>query len=674
MSSFRYPFIRLTACFATGILTGFYAPVAWQPLLIALCAGLAGLYLFYKKDTTKTLFGALAFTTTFLAGWFNVVIHSETHHPHHYSQHLRLPEAHTLQFSLSKKLKPTERYERYEIRLHFLDTTPVSGKLLLHVEKEGAQPLQPGGLYRVSTALHGLTPPLNPHQFHYKNYLERKQLYHQLYVAPSHIYTLPQRDASFFTQVAAWRERINQALQQQGFGGDELAVIKALLIGQQEDISGEVYERYANSGAIHILAVSGLHVGIFAMLLNGLFSPLERFRRGRTLKLVLLVSFLWLFALLAGMSASVVRSVAMFSFITWAIHLKRATHIYNTLAISMFFLLLYKPSFLFDVGFQLSYAAVFSIVWIQPMLYKKWSLRYPSLNFFWKLLSVTLAAQVVVTPISLYYFHQFPGLFFLSNLVVLPFMGVILGGGLLVVALALSEALPPFLANGYAFLIRWMNYFVEWVSSQETFLFKDIPFRAEHVALSYILICSGIWLLKKPAFSRVCYFLAAVLAMQGIFIFHRYKTSHTERFIVFHKTGKTLIGLQDGAHFTLHAPGKSVVNSSPVQSYRVAEEIETTLQAPLENSYRTPNGKSLFLIDSAGVYQIAGLHPHYLLLSHSPRINMERVLQFLRPAVVIADGSNYRSDVARWKSSCEKHAISFHATAEKGAWVFTRSR
>ena len=225
------------------------------------------------------------------------------------------------------------------------------------------------------------------------------------------------------------------------------------MLGQRQDISKEIYNSYTQAGAIHILAVSGLHVGIILLLLNFIFKPLIYFKNGNYIKLIVIVLILWSYAVIAGLSASVVRAVTMFTAVAIGMHLKRPTNVYNTLTISAFFLLLFKPMFLFDVGFQLSYLAVLAIVIIQPMLEKLWKPKFKLIDFFWKIFTVTIAAQFGIIPVSLYYFHQFPGLFFLSNLVIIPCLGFILGFGILIIILGLLNLLPNFLASTFGFVI-----------------------------------------------------------------------------------------------------------------------------------------------------------------------------------------------------------------------------
>ena len=264
-------------------------------------------------------------------------------------------------------------------------------------------------------------------------------------------------------------KKITSSLAPYNFKADELAIINALLLGQRQDISDEIYNSYTGAGAIHILAISGLHVGIILLMLNFIAKPLDYFKIGRIIKPFILIVLLWGFAVIAGLSASVVRAVTMFSFLTFALVSKRSKDTYNLLFTSIFFLLLVKPTFLFDVGFQLSYAAVFGIIWGQPTIYNWWKIKRKIPDKIWQLFTVTVSAQFGILPLSLFYFHKFPSLLVLSNLVIIPFLGYILGFGIFIIILSLLNLSVPFLAKTYGFVIGLMNDFVKWISKQEDF-------------------------------------------------------------------------------------------------------------------------------------------------------------------------------------------------------------
>ena len=156
-------------------------------------------------------------------------------------------------------------------------------------------------------------------------------------------------------------------LENHHFKKEELSVVIALILGQQQDISKEVLRDYQYAGAVHILSVSGLHVGFILLFITTLLKPIPNSRKGTIVKLIITLVSLWAFGLLAGMAPSVVRSVTMFSFVAIGLFLRRSVNIYHSLLVSMLLILLFRPSFLFDVGFQLSYLALFFIVWLQPL-------------------------------------------------------------------------------------------------------------------------------------------------------------------------------------------------------------------------------------------------------------------------------------------------------------------
>ena len=299
---------------------------------------------------------------------------------------------------------------------------------------------------------------------------------------------LDQTSTSFLGFIAAFRLKIQQSLQYCGFSEDELAIINALLLGQRQDISKELTANYSKAGAIHILAVSGLHVGVILWMFSFVLKPLERYKRGKGIKLALVLLFLWFFALLAGMSASVTRAVTMFSAIAIGQFFNKRNAIEQSLIFSMFLLLLLKPLFLFDVGFQLSYLAVFGIIWVQPVFYQLWKPKYYIIVKGWQLFTVSLAAQIGVLPLSLFYFHQFPGLFFVSNLLIIPFLGIILSTGIIVLVLSYYSILPAFMVTIYGGIISVLNKTVVFIAKQEAFLFSDISFSVVKMFLLYLLI------------------------------------------------------------------------------------------------------------------------------------------------------------------------------------------
>ena len=514
-----------------------------------------------------------------------------------------------------------------------------------------------------------VSPPLNPNQFNYKEYLAKQGIYHQLFIESTQFLQLSNTMSSLVGISGKFRNKIQKSLLKYNFKRDELAVITALLLGQRQEISKELLIDYASAGAIHILAVSGLHVGIILLILSFLFKPIEKIKNGTYLKAFCIVLLLWMFAFIAGLSASVVRAVTMFTFLAIGQSLQRKKVVEFSLISSMLFLLIVKPMFLFDVGFQLSYLAVFGIIWVQPKLVALYNPRFLIDKKVWQLITVSIAAQVGILPLSIYYFQQFPGLFVLSNLVIIPFLGAILIGGILVICMSLLNVLPTFLALMYGYVISLMNDFVSWVGAQEQFLFQEISISFAMMLGCYLLIFSGTLYLIKKTPRKFMYLLIVVLLIQSLYFFEQRKAIEKEAFIVFHKSRFSIIGKRKGLeikiqqHIDTLKPGK--INM--IKSYVTAEYIQYIENVNFKNFIQFKE-KNILIVDSLGVYQLNKLAHPIVILQYSPKINLERLIHRLKPSLIIADGSNYKSYASNWEKVAIKNNISFHDTRKKGAF------
>jgi len=383
----------------------------------------------------------------------------------------------------------------------------------------------------------------------------------------------------------------------------------------------------------------------------------------------LVVLFLWFFALLAGMSASVTRAVTMFSAIAIGQFFNKRNAIEQSLIFSMFLLLLLKPLFLFDVGFQLSYLAVFGIIWVQPVFYQLWKPKYYIIDKGWQLFTVSLAAQIGVLPLSLFYFHQFPGLFFVSNLLIIPFLGIILSTGIIVLVLSYYSILPAFMVTIYGGIISVLNKTVVFIAKQEAFLFSDISFSVVKMFLLYLLIIAYFQFIFKKNTNRFMLFLCLILVFQSVSFYEKYRTEITNQFIVFHKSRNSIVGNRIGASLKVyHNMDTLIHNQNVLKNYKVGENIKDLKYEKIPNFLQINNQVVLF-IDTNGNYNIKGLQKPILVLRQSPKINLERLIKMLNPRMIIADGSNYKSYVSLWKASCLELHTSFWSTGDKGAYV-----
>lgn len=673
MKLLNFIIVKFTICLIIGIViahyfnlhlsSGIYASIG---LLI-----LVGLYwLRIRQEINRSPFFAILVYGCMISLGINAyTIQNEKLQAKHYTNlnYNALPQSIT--FKITERLKPDSYNHKYMASVVTVNNETVIGKILINIKKDSflnALPID--AIVFCNTEFKAIQKPLNPYQFDYGKYLELKQVYHQIYLNSKTLFISSNKPTTIYGYADKLRAKINNNLIKAGFKADVLSIINALILGQRQNIDKSIYNNYVNAGSIHILAVSGLHVGILLLILNALFSPLLYLKHGHTLRPLLIVTLLWLFAIIAGLSPSVTRAVTMFSIISVAMHLKRPTNIYNTLAISAFFILIFKPRFLFEVGFQMSYLAVIGIISFQPIIYKLWQPKYWIIDQPWKIFSVTLAAQIGVVPISLFYFHQFPGLFFISNLVVIPFLGFILGFGLLIIVMALAGVLTGSIVTFYSFIIDTLNGFIAWVAQFEDFLFRDIPFTWHQVICSYGVCMALFQWCKQKNFKWMAVSLIGVIGFQSTLFYNKYSTKNNA-FVVFNKSRFTMIGHKQNDKLIIHHNLDSTKQASDniIKNYSVNEGINTIKTDSLRPIYQF-NNHIILAIDSLGIYQNLSFKPNYILIRNSPKINLNRLIDSLQPQHIIADASNYKTYVNRWKATCIKRKIPFHYTYEKGAY------
>ena len=672
--------VQLTFFLIIGILIGNYfsiQPVQLVEVLGILILLFMAVYFYANKQFQPTiLFTALVFLISFFIGLGAITFKNQLNNEKHYSKQLQfaLDKPTAALISIDGVLKSSTYYDKYEAEVYQLNGKKTIGKILVNIKKDSTIcQLQVDDNLAVKTVFNTIAEPLNPYGFNYKKYLQQQQIHHQISGDNFQFLRLPKSRQTLKGMAANIREKITEALINYGFKNDELAVVNALLLGQRQSISSELQQSYAGAGAIHILAVSGLHIGIILLILTAIFKPLHYFKHGKLAASMLIIIILWMYAILAGLSASVVRAVAMFTAIAIAMYVNRPSSVYKNLVISMFFLLLFNPYYLFEVGFQLSYAAVFSIVWIQPKLYNLWK---PKLWFFdktWQLFTVSVAAQIGVLPLSLYYFHQFPGLFFLSNLVIIPFLGIILTAGIIIMALTVLQIAPQFMVDGYIFTIQQMNKFVGWIAHQEFFIIQQISMSFLLMVALYAFIFFGLKWIEKKVFFRFVLVLISVVVVQTVLIFEKQTIQSTDEFIVFSESKASILGKRNGNTIRFETSEDTLkTNTNFMNSYLVGAGLGQILPSEKIKNLYTFNNETILIVDSLGIYNFNSVKPTIVILRQSPKINLERLLKNLHPKIIIADGSNYKSYLKDWEKTCLKNKTPFYNTLQKGAFVLNK--
>lgn len=668
MNLLQFVVIKLTFFLVIGILLGYFTEM--DPVLALLMAisslGVMGFLHFKSRLNESSIIGLCAAVATVFAGMAT----SEFHRAFQYTDQLKQADqaqSHLWKLKIKEELNPGSYYKRYIAEVETFDQQRSGGVILCRAKLNSSlAKIAMDDELLVRARPYEIKLPLNPHQFNYKRYLYHLGIEHQIDLKETNFLHLAQKRTTLTGLANRARNNLIDNIEKLNFGQAEMSVIQALLLGYRKAIDENTHRNYKYAGALHILAVSGLHVGIILLYLHYLLKPLELLPKGRILKLISCVILLWAFAFLAGFSASVVRAVTMYSFVAYALYLNRPGSSFNILALSIFFMLLViDPMLLFQVGFQLSYAAVFSILWIYPKLIKYWNPGTIILKKAWQMFAVGLSAQAGVLPLTLFYFHQFPGLFFLSNILVVPFVGIILGMGIAVVILSLLASVPDYLVSVYNSLVLAMNETVAWIASQQNFVISDIYFDHLHLILTVALLVFLVRIMYRFETKRIFAALLCILAIQFWNHYTLFSTSSSQYLSLVHRVGVTALFYQTGSELRVITDDPEQVGSI-VDSYKTAERIETVSFEQLNNVYKLKESR-LLLIDNN--YKKATPLPaaKIILLSNSPSINLDRILTLNPPELIVADGSNYTSYVSRWRRSCFQQNIPFHHTGTQGA-------
>ncbi|MCB9290011.1 MAG: ComEC/Rec2 family competence protein [Lewinellaceae bacterium] len=686
----EFPLARLLLPLLLGIGTEGVVPEWLQWGALSILISLLALLAFWQRPgwrfSRRWWFGFATHFWFFLLGFLLVHFHDERRRPS-YPFPALAEEA--LFLGRVNTLEPTGSKLRLSVGLQSVADTSgvlrkVAGRLLVYLDiTSQARQLQPGDLILFDAVVLPVPPPLNPRAFDYRRYLHYQNTHYQAFVDEENWKLLEHRP-SFANRAQQLRHACLRVLQRHLPTKNEYAVAAALILGYKAELSDETRNAYAHTGAMHVLAVSGLHVGIIQLLLSFL---LGRLRLSGpywpVVRTVLLLASIWAFAMITGASPSVLRAATLFSFLSVGQALQRYTNIYNTLAASAFLLLCIDPYLLYNIGFQLSYLAVLGIVYFQPILYRQWYIENRVGDYLWKLLAVSLAAQLTTLPLSLFYFHQFPLYFWLSGLVVVPAAALILSSGLALFVLHLM----PFAGMAIGKLL----YGITWMVNALIFLIQQIPGSLLEgfwigpwlVGLMYLSLLGIVAGRETRKFKWV---LGALACLQGIAALNAVRSVQVEKqrvLTVYHIPRATALGVYEGRDAALFCNEKLARQ----QLEYACRNHQWYLRArPPARLALTGNGdgRSWWFRDGAlqyGPHRLLAVEDRrllsamsvpdvdILLLCNGVDAGLEELRQKVNFRLLLIDGSSPPWKAHRWMEEARELGIDCHYTGEDGAWV-----
>ncbi|MEO5782021.1 MAG: ComEC/Rec2 family competence protein [Ginsengibacter sp.] len=567
--------------------------------------------------------------------------------------------------------------------LHKASLENTIGKVIIYFAKDSANELslKYGDRILIHKRLQEIKNPGNPGSFNYQRYSAFHHIFHNVFLKKSDWVLLDKKNINLFNQfLFTARQNVLNILRKNMKGhDDQLSIAEALLIGYTQDLDKDLVQAYSNTGVVHIIAISGMHLALIYVMLVWIFNKIPIIKRSKIIKVIFILSCLWLFSLLTGGAASILRAAVMFSCIVIGENFARKSSIYNSLAASAFILLCYNSYFLWDVGFQLSYLAVLSIIIFQKPIYHLLYVKNKWLDKLWALVSVSLAAQIFTFPVCLYYFHQFPTIFLITNIIMVPLSTVILFVEIFLIAFAWAPYLGTLIGKLTWWLVWLMNKIILWFNSLPFALWDRISATVATTIILYaFIICVGYWLLNK---SRTAFRLS-LLSLLGFIIltgYTKWQTANQHKLIVYNVPQHQSIDFIKGNTYkfigdsVLLADG--MLQNFHLKPGRIAlqlnKEIDSIAEVHANNMFYQFDNKKILLIDRAIIFQPVEqkINVDYIIISKNPKLYIPQLATVFNCEQFIFDGSNSLWKIAKWKKDCEQLHLPCYSVPEQGAFI-----
>lgn len=681
---YRTPMLRPALGLSAGIVCQWYAPLSLFCIgIVAASATILLLTVFYWPDSIRsrsTPVSLLASALLFFSAGSMLCMRADIRNDPQWLGNTSSTAGHySWQYVVCEE--PIEKPHTYALlvnvkaRHHHKTSESLSGKLLLYLSKDNkASRLQPGDTVWAAKSPLLIEPPKNPGERNWQQTQLMKGITHRLYLQANEYRSasckkivLSQKNLSHL------RERLLALLRQYISEPTSLGLAQALLIGYRQDLDPTLSRSYSNTGVIHIIAISGMHLALIGGLLSWCLRPFSRWGLLKRLTQLLILASLWLFSLLAGGAPSLLRATLLFSSVALGEIIDRKGNSLNTFMVSAFLLLCYNPFWLWDLGFQLSFAAVGGI-----LLVGRFASRLLSHDKIWwhapgQLVAISIAAQLFTTPISLYQFHQFPGAFLLGNLIAVPLSSIILVALLLLLLCSPIPVVALLVGKGIGLLIGIMNSYIQWVASLPGLLITDLHWSLpETIVLLGLLLCASHWIINGSRSACTITVLLSILLLgwQG---WQQTQIKKQQLLVVYHLPGVTAIDLVIGTRCHSWIDSGAKKDQSGIRnSLRAARHfwgIRQVLALPkgqqlqlgpkkilLAHKHRVPPAGDTALID-------------LLVLGSSAPYRLEEWVSNRHIGMAIIDGSAGARSRERWIKLLDSMSIPVHDTKTNGAFV-----
>jgi competence protein ComEC len=711
------PLLRATFALILGIIIANFLEfhIVLQTILGAVafvCFFLMQRGISYKWRWVSGIFNLIFFI---IAGIFSVYFHDESFRNDFLGNRI-VPKSQATIVGMVSELPEEGKNIKITVDVTTVNDTLAKGHILLYMKpSEFSSNISYGDIISFKGYVNPIRISKNPSTFDFQRYMKYHNIRYLSYVKEEDIELKAQRRGAAIWHFAYDSQEVFMKILATYLpDSEEFSVASALIVGYRSQIPDEVIQAYVNTGALHVLSVSGLHVGLVSVILNVILRKIKsrsKLKIWNWLDPLLQIIFIWMFTFITGAAPCVLRAAVMFSFLILGRSLARTSNIYNILGASCFVLLLWNPYFLYDVGFQLSYMGLVGIVYFQPKIYasglkiievkdslyniyhfrfadiktkNKFLLaiiKFPFADYCWQLTSVSLAATIAVTPLSVFYFHQFPTYFWLSGLIVVPVAAWALYVGIVLF-------IVHFLSSFVASLVGKLLFGIIWILNNSLYLIEMIPPGAvKHLYLSgitmfllYFAMLFAIIAINRKELKWLAFGCFGFLTLTAMRHSYQQYSMLKHREITLYNTGfYTLIDCFDGDKvFSIGSKDipERVINFA-AYNYRLSKNIKpddiqflglqdtvTNDNIFYKNGFLVFKNKKILIIDKTFVAEGGKIKTDYVFIRDNPELDFEKMLQNTDFQLLIFDASNKKNKVEKWKKYCTEHDIIFYDIAE----------
>ena len=685
----KAPFIRILLPFLIGIIIQYYFESPYYFILSSV--GITAFtYLIFSviplayRYSFKWVQGVLISLIIFFAGMM-IVWQKDVRNDSNWFGHL-YNDSSSLIIKVNEPLIEKDKSFKAEGRVEKIIKNGtgknVTGRILLYFSKEDLTRLPKyGDKILISGGLQLIKNAGNPGGFNYSRYMAFQQTFYQVFLNQNKFVLLNlHNENALYSFIYNARKKVINILQEFVKGNKKVTgIAEALLIGYKEDLDKDVVQAYSNTGVVHIIAISGMHLGLIYAVLVWIFLRLPLIKKSTAIRVVTILTCLWLFSLITGGSASVLRSAVMFTCILIGKEFFKQSSIYNSLAASAFLLLCYDPFLLWDVGFQLSYCAVVGIVWLQKPIQNLFYSKHKPLQYLLQMCSVTIAAQVLTLPICIYYFHQIPTLFLITNLICVPLSTVILFAEILLIFLS-SISVVGALLGKFIYVLTWfMNFIIDKCNNLPLSLIDRIYATPTTTAVLYLFVfaaAAGFLQFNKKLIMISLLFFSFFI---GIWSYGKINLIQQKKIIIYNVSRHTAIDFvaADKYFFLGDEEFKTDgalqnFNLKPARvSLQVNQSRDTLKSIQHSKTLWQFYDKKIMIIDTTLSFASIQnkIKVDVLLITKNANVDISDITSSVMPRCIVFDASNSLWKIAQWKKQCSLLHLPFFTTAEQGAFI-----